>query len=139
MNAGFNPDLKDHPCDAIGWLETSQIILANSTVSNKSIDETVEYRKEYSAIRCRARDIKSRTDRSFTYINHKDTYHKGTDITLTIIFKKNKVVGVDLNKKLLKPHERQSPFSQIRGEVAETKKPDLNPKKFLRKNNHAPA
>ena len=128
---GFNPELKDHPCDAIGWLETSQIILGNSMVTNKNIDEVVKNKKNYSAIRCRARDIRIRSDRAFTFIHHKDTYQRGTDLTLTIIFKKNKVIGIDLNKKPLKPHERQSAFFQILGEVISTPKIGLDPNKFL--------
>lgn len=130
-NIGFNPELKDRPCDTIGWLETSQIILGNSTINNKNIDEAVERRKEYSAIKCQARDIKTRNDRSFTYLHHKDTYRKGTDLTLTIIFKENKVIGVDLNKKLLKSHERQSAFFQILGEVVGTAKYNLDPNRAV--------
>lgn len=125
---GFDPELKNQPCDSIGWMETSQTITGNSVVNTRTIDEAVENRKQYSAVRCRARDIKIRTDRALTYLHHKDTYFKGVDLTLTIIFKKDSVIGVDLNKKPVKPHERQSAFFQILGEIIGTPQiqPDIN-------------
>ncbi len=114
---GFNPDLQSQPCETIDWLETSQMVLGNAVINVSSIEKAVENRKKYTAIRCRARDIKVRTDRALSYVNHKDSYGKGLDITLTIIFKEEKVTGVDLNKKPVKSHDRQSAFLKVFGEI----------------------
>jgi hypothetical protein len=122
---GFNPDLQSQPCETIDWLETSQIVLGNAVINVSSIERAIENRKQYTAIRCRAKDIKVRTDRALAYVNHKDSYGKGLDITLTIIFKDDKVAGVDLNKKPIKSHDRQSAFLKVLGEVIGTPKVDV--------------
>jgi|SRR3989344_1959326 len=125
---GFNPDLKTQPCDEIGWLEASQTAIGNTQIKENTIEAVVENRKQYSAIRCRARDIKTRADRTFTYINHRDIYGKGIDITLMILFRNNKVVGVDINKRSIKPHERQSALLQILGDIINPPKINVAPK-----------
>lgn len=124
-NLGFNPDLSSQPCETIDWLETSQIVLGNAVINVSSIEKAIENRKNYTAIRCRARDIRVRTDRALAYVNHRDSYGKGLDITLTVIFKDNKVAGVDLNKKPIKSHERQSAFLKVLGEIIGTPKVDV--------------
>lgn len=122
---GFNPELKGQPCETIDWLETSQIVLGNAVINVSSIERAIENRKQYTAIRCRAKDVKVRTDRALAYVNHKDSYGKGLDITLTVIFKESKVAGVDLNKKPIKSHDRQSAFLKVLGEVIGPPKIDV--------------
>ncbi|GEM_PF-4749062 len=134
---GFDPGLEKQPCESIGWLETSQMVLGSAQVKHASMEEAIRVRKPYSAIRCRAKDIKVRTDRTFTYVNHKDTYAKGRSISLTIIFKKDaesgldRVAGVDNNGKPIKNHERQSAFLQIMGEFIGVPRIDIDIRKYL--------
>ena len=123
MELGFTTESKDqHSCDVIGWIDSSQIILGNSMITETSIEKAMENKKKYSAIRCRAKDVRVRTDRQFAYINNLDVCGKGTDITLTIFFKKtgnedDLVVGVDMNKRPVKTQDRQSSFLRILGDI----------------------
>lgn len=123
MELGFTTESKEqHSCDVIGWIDSSQIILGNSMITETSIDKAMENKKKYSAIRCRAKDVRVRTDRQFAYINNLDICGKGTDITLTIFFKKSEdgndlVVGMDMNKRPVKTQDRQSSFLRILGDI----------------------
>ncbi len=130
-NLGFDPDLKNDPCNAIGWLEASQLLLGNSVISSASIEETMQKRKKYTAIRCQATDAKTRGDRLFTYVNNKDTYSKIDDYVLVVIFSDNKVVAVDLSKRNEKSHDRQSSFLQVFGEFINTPKIDTGLEKLI--------
>lgn len=124
MALGFTTESKEQrPCDVIGWIDASQIILGNSMITEPSIEKAMENKKKYSAIRCRAKDVRVRTDRQFAYINNFDICGKGSDNTLTIFFKKSdtdgedRVVGVDMNKRPVKTQDRQSSFLRILGDI----------------------
>lgn len=130
---GFNPDLKNNPCEEIGWMEASELARGGTEIRAIDIDAAIKERKAYSAIRCKAKDIKFRTDRALAYINHKDTFGKGLDISLTIIFKNSTVAGVNLNKKPIKSHERESAFLKILGDIINPPKIDIDAQKILPK------
>lgn len=123
MDLGFTTESKEqHSCDVIGWVDASQIILGNSLIAETSIEKAMENKKKYSAIRCRAKDVRVRTDRQFAYINNLDICGKGVDITLTVFFKQSEkgideVVGVDMNKRPVKTQDRQSSFLRILGDI----------------------
>jgi len=130
---GFNPDLKNNPCEDIGWMEASELARGGTEINADSIETAMKNRKAYSAIRCLAKDVKIRTDRMFAYINHQDTFRKGTNLSLTIILKNNLVAGVDLNKKPIKSHERESAFMKILGNIINPPKIDVDLKKLIPK------
>lgn len=124
MNLGFTTESKEqHSCDVIGWIDASQLILGNSMVREVSMERSMENKKKYSAIRCRAKDVQVRTDRQFAYVNNLDTCGRGTDIVLTIFFKlsdkggEDLVVGVDMNKRPVKTQDRQSSLLRVFGDI----------------------
>lgn len=137
MKLGFSPELKNQPsCDSVGWLETSGMILGNVQLKETDMESVVKNKKLYSAIRCRAKDVRTRTDRMFTYINNRDTCGRGIDITLTIIFKnqddRDIVVGVDLNKRPVKSLERHSAFFQLLGDIINPPKLNIDPNAMIK-------
>lgn len=123
MSLGFTTESKEqHSCDVIGWIDSSQLILGNSMVKESSMESAMGNKKKYSAIRCRAKDVRVRTDRQFAYINNLDVCGKGTDVILTIFFKRSNdgqdlVVGIDTNKRPVKTQDRQSSFLRILGDI----------------------
>lgn len=123
MTLGFTTESKEqHSCDVIGWIDASQLILGNSMTKENSMESAIKSKKKYSAIRCRAKDVRVRTDRQFAYINNLDVCGKGTDVILTIFFKKSDngqdlVVGIDTNKRPIKTQDRQSSFLRILGDI----------------------
>lgn len=133
MALGFTTDSKNqHSCDVIGWIDASQMILGNSMITETDIGTAMKNKEKYSAIRCRAKDIRVRTDRQFAYINNFDTCSAGIDITITIFFKKSggnnleKVIGVDMNKRPVKSQDRQSSFLRILGNIINGPKINLD-------------
>ncbi|MEK7596348.1 MAG: hypothetical protein AAB564_02260 [Patescibacteria group bacterium] len=115
---GFSTEAKNS-CDKIGWLETSDIILANThlAIDFQNIENMTAGKKQYEGIKCRAADSKIRTDRLFTYFNSRDTYRVGCDIKLVLIFKNKILVGININNQLIRQHESERAFGKVIGDI----------------------
>ena len=132
MRLGFTTDSATaHPCDDVGWIDASQLILGNSLITEPSIEQAMKSKQRYSAIRCHAKSLQIRTDRELSYINNFDTCGRGVDILLTIIFRKSdrgidQVTGVDLNRTPIKSEDRQSSFLRVFGDMISPPKISLD-------------
>ncbi|MDE2001602.1 MAG: hypothetical protein KGI60_03520 [Patescibacteria group bacterium] len=120
---GFDAELKDQPpCDSVGWTDASNLILQGTFFSVSDVDKALREKMAYSGIRCRAYKQQVRTDRQFGYFSNRDTCVRSTDVTLTIIFKKDKdgvdrVVAENVNKNPNQNSNRQHSFGQIIGDI----------------------
>lgn len=115
---GFNTESKNS-CDKIGWLEASDIVLANIhlMIDLENLESVIAGKKEYEGIKCKAVDKKIRTDRMFTYFNNSDSYQIGYDIRLVLIFKNKILVGININDQQIKEHNRESAFGKVFGDI----------------------
>ena len=112
---GFNADLPQKSCEKVGWLEASNAILQNTNLAAASIHDAIREKRQYSGIRCKAVDTKSRKDR--IYFSNKDTFKNGVEINLTVVFKNDSLIAVNLNKNTIRESERQKAFGQILTDV----------------------
>lgn len=115
---GFNNEDKNG-CDKIGWLEASDIILANTNlmIDFRNIESMTAEKKQYEGIKCKAADLRVRADRMFAYFNNHDTYRLGRDIKLVLIFKNKTLVGININIQPIKEYKRESAFGKIIGDI----------------------
>lgn len=104
------------------------MILQGATLYLQSIEEVQKQKEQYSAIRCIAKDVKIRTDRFpiLSYIHNKDTFRRGKTLELTLIFKKDILTAISLNKKSIRGHDRKSAFLLALTEIFETPKAKLD-------------
>ncbi|MBU6141828.1 hypothetical protein KGO95_01750 [Patescibacteria group bacterium] len=137
MGLGFTTETSvSHPCDAVGWIEASQLILGSSIIPESSIQTAMDSKRQYSAIRCHANWRQLRTDRELAYVNNFDTCSRGVDTQLTIIFRKNdktgidEVAGIDLNRTPIKTADRQSSFLRVFGNMISP--PKLDPSQLIK-------
>jgi len=108
---GFNTNISTGACDKIGWLESSNLVLQNINLTMLNIQDVVREKMQYEGIRCRAIDSKTRKDR--IYFNNQDTYKKGIEMMVVLIFKNKKLIGVSLNKNPIREHKREKAFGKV--------------------------
>jgi hypothetical protein len=120
-NLGFSTNgfKAENRCDEIGWVEASEIVLQNThlMIDFATLEEIIQGKKEYSGVRCKCIDIKSRSDRLFSYFNNSDTYKIGHSIKLVLIFKNQILFGINVNNQPVKEHQRESAFGKVIGDI----------------------
>lgn len=118
---GFNTNGVEikNSCEKIGWLEASDIVLANThlMIDLENLESVIDGKKEYEGIKCKAVDKKIRIDRMFTYFNNSDSYQVGHDIRLVLIFKNKILIGININDQPIKEHNRESAFGKVIGDI----------------------
>lgn len=120
-NLGFSTNgfKAENRCDEIGWVEASEIVLQNThlMIDFATLEEIIQGKKEYSGVRCKCIDVKSRSDRLFAYFNNSDTYKIGHSIKLVLIFKNKILFGININNQPIKEHQRESAFGKVIGDI----------------------
>ncbi len=128
---GFDTEGKNG-CEKIGWVDASNIVLANTQLNlrpNSNINDVLKEKSQYEGIGCEIVDAKTRTDRLLTYFNNSDTYKIGRKIKMVLIFKNRVLVGININDQPIREHERKRAFAKVFGDIFDIF--PLNPAKIV--------